>query len=123
MRQNVIIALLSVIATLLAVSVFTPSNSAVGQNAGGSATVGTEVAVATGSLTGGNSAFYIYDPGKKKVLAYVLGNKGLEVRAVRDVQFDLLATEVNQQSGVMTTVSAMRKAIGKTAKKDEKESE
>jgi hypothetical protein len=119
MRQNVIIALLSVIATLLAVSVFAPSHMAIGQNAGGTAAVVGDMAVASAPMTGGNAALYIYEAGKKKLLAYVLGNNGLEIRAVRDITFDLQATDFSTTAGKVTRVSQMKKAIQSQAKSEE----
>ncbi len=76
MRQNLIIALLSVIATLLFVLVFRPETHVVlGQNATGTGSVGAELGVACGSMQGGTgSAFYIYDSAKKKLAVYFLGN-------------------------------------------------
>ncbi len=116
MRQNVIIALLSVIATLLAVSLFSPPHFVSGQNAGGTAAVVGDMAVATGAMTGGNSALYIYDQAKHKLLAYVLGNNGLEVRAVRDIQSDFAATDFTGTPGKVIKVKEMRAAIAKIEK-------
>jgi hypothetical protein len=117
MRQNVIIALLAVIATLLLVSVFSPPHYVLGQMAsGGNATIGSEVAVATGSLAGGaGSAFYLYDPKEHKLLVYYLANSGLEIRAVRDLEWDMKAVDFNQPQGKMVSVQEMKKAIGKQA--------
>jgi len=125
MRQNLIIMLLSVIATLLAVMVFTrPAQVVMGQTASGSASVGTEIAVATGSLQGGSgSALYIYDAGKKRIMSYFLGNSGLELRAVRDISFDVVAQDFNGKPGQLTPVATMKKAVEKSAKASRKEVE
>lgn len=124
MRQNISIVLLTVIATLLAVKVFSPTPSVQGQNAGGTtATVGTEIVAATGSLMGSQgSALYLYDSAKRKLVVYFLGNKGLEIRAVRDLTFDLQAKEFNLDiPGKIVTVDAMRKAVMKMETKTKKE--
>jgi len=120
MRQNVIIALLSVIATLLLVIVLSP-HPVSGQNATGNATVGSDIAVATGSMQGGTgSALYLYDAKSKVLAVYFLGNAGLEVRAVRDIQWDLQAPDFNQPQGKVTSVIAMRTAIKKQEKQKAK---
>ena len=123
MRQNLIIVLLSVIATLLAVMVFrSPPAIVLGQTASGSASVGSEIGVATGSMLGGSgSALYIYDKTKNKLLAYFLGNGGLELRAVRDLSYDLQAIDFTGTTGKPTPVSAMKKAVYKQAKASAKE--
>ncbi len=124
MRQNVIVALLSVIATLLLVNVLKPTSSMSGQTTGGTATVGNEVAVATGSLIGGSgSNFWLYDNHAKRLAVYFMGNTGLEVRAVRDVSFDLEATDFLSQQGKQTRVNEMKKIVKKTGKTPEKEKE
>jgi hypothetical protein len=124
MRQNVIVALLAVIATLLAVAVFRPPQYVLGQmSSGGTASVG-EIAVATGGLQGGQgSAFYLYDPKEHKLLVYYLANNGLEIRAVRDLEWDFKATDFNQTPGKMVSVNDMKKAIGKQAGKSKKTDE
>ena len=122
MRQNVIIVLLSVIATLLAVSVFSPSPVVVGQNASGTAVVGNEIVGATGSLQGGSgSAFWLYDSKDRKLAVYVLGNMGLELRSVRDLQWDFRAIDLNIPAGKPTKVSDIKKDISKQQKPAEKE--
>jgi hypothetical protein len=114
MRQNVTVALLSVIATLLAVLVFSSPRSVSGQNATGNATVGNEVAVATGPIMGGGgAALYLYEVSKKRLAVYFLGANGLEVRAVRDISYDLEAPDFKEQAGKVTTVKQMRAAVKK----------
>ena len=116
MRQNVIVALLSVIATLLLVIVLSP-HPVTGQNATGNATIGAEVAVATGSMQGGTgSALYLYDTKDKILAVYFLGNSGLELRAVRDLQWDLQAVEYNGTQGKLVKVADMRTAVKKQQK-------
>ena len=123
MRQNVIIALLSVIATLLLVIVLSP-HPVVGQNASGNATVGADVAVATGSLQGGSgSALYLYDAKDKILAVYFLNNNGLELRAVRDIQWDLQAIDFNGQQGKLIKVADMKKEVKKLKAKSEKAEE
>jgi hypothetical protein len=115
MRQNLVVALLSVIATLLAVTIFSPPSSVSGQNTGGTATIGNEVAVATGPLQGGSgSAFWLYLPARQKLAVYVLGGAGLELRAVRDIQYDLQATDLNLPQGKTTKVRDIKKEISKS---------
>jgi len=119
MRQNVIVALLSVIATLLLVNTLSPPHWVSGQNATGNATVGSEIAVATGSiLGGGGSAFYLYHLPKNRLAVYYLGNNGLELRAVRDLQWDLEAPDFKEQPGKITSVRAMKAAITKSKASD-----
>ncbi len=123
MRQNVIIALLSVIATLLLVIVLSP-HSVSGQNATGNATVGSDIAVATGSMQGGTgSALYLYDAKDKILSVYFLGNQGLELRAVRDIQWDLQAIDFNGQQGKLIKVAEMRREVKKQKAKSEKSDE
>ncbi len=121
MRQNAIVALLSVIATLLLVNVLKPTSPMSGQTAGGTSTVGHEVAVATGSIVGGTgSNFWLYDTQSKRIAVYFLSNAGLEIRAVRDVSFDLEATDFNPPLGKPVRVNEMKKALKKAAKAAEK---
>ncbi len=121
MRQNLIIILLSVVVTLLAVSVLKSPSPAAGQMAGGTATSGMEVVGATGSLmSGSGAAFYLYDNSKQKLAVYFLGNNGLELRAVRDISWDLQALEYNARAGMMTTVDAIKKAVIKQQAKSKR---
>jgi hypothetical protein len=117
MRYNVIVALLSVIATLLAVLAFKPAPSASGQaSVGGNATVGGEIAVATGNILGGSgSAFWLFYRPEKKLAVYFLGNRGLELRAVRDVQYDLqlVDTGTSLTPGKMTSVAKVKAEVTK----------
>jgi hypothetical protein len=84
--------------------------------------VGSEIGVACGSLVGGSgSALYIYDAAKKKLGVYFLGNNGLELRAMRDIQFDMLAPDFNGKPGTLTSVAQMRKAIDKATKSTKKD--
>ncbi len=93
MKQNIIICLLSVVATLLAVVVvqnFTQQNVLVGQSGGSTATVG-PIGVATGKFQGGgdSQAFWLYLPGEDRLMVYNLGSRNrLELRAVRNVEYD-----------------------------------
>jgi hypothetical protein len=114
MRQNLIIALLSAIATLLLVVVLRSSPQAVGQSAGGGTAMGGELLCATGNLPGGaaGSAFWLFDPRAHKIAVYYLGNGGLEVKAVRDVGFDMEAVEFSAKGGQQTpTYAAMKKEV------------
>ena len=120
MRQNVIVVLLSVIATLLLVIALKPSPAAVGQTAGGgTATIGGDVVGATGTLPGGaaGAAFWIYEPHAHRLAVYTVGNAGLELKAVRDVQWDLQALEF--PPGKQTpAISAMKAAVQNLHKKE-----
>src|SRR5262245_19435146 len=123
MRQNVIIVLLSVIATLLVVDIMKPTPSLQGQLSGGvTAMGGGDVLVATGGLPGGNgSAFWLYDNKDKRIAVYALGSQGLEIRSVRDIQYDLQATFLNLQQGKMTKPSEVKREVAKLKKEDKDE--
>lgn len=92
MRQNLIVALLAVCATLLAVNVIQNMNQppvVFGQAAGNHA--GNYV-MATGVTTSGSEAvMYIFDVTQKKVAAYSTKNRGIEFKGVRTVQHDFKA--------------------------------
>ena len=80
--------------------------AALGQFAGGSAATGV-VGVATGPYSGGDpAAFWIYQPDAKKVLVYTYKTNRLELRAVRDITYDLGAIEFNTR-GAGPTVKQM----------------
>ena len=120
MKQNVIIALLSIIATLLVVREFNTPNFVIGQSSGGgSASIGTEIAVATGTTQGGSvSAFYMYHGPTNRLAVYILGSKGLELRSVRDLQYDLQIPDFNSsRPGVITSVKEVQGAVNPTPKK------
>ncbi len=124
MRQNVIIVLLSVVATLLVVDIFLkPAPSAQGQlGGGGTAMGGGDILCATGATTGGaGSAFWLLDAKKSRIAVYSLGNNGLELRAVRDIQFDLQATYLNLSQGKLTKPSEVRKALAGMKKSEGEE--
>lgn len=123
MRHNVIIVLLSVIATLLVVDILKPTPSLQGQLSGGvTAMGGADVLVATGGLPGGNgSAFWLYDHKDRRIAVYALGSQGLELRSVRDIQYDLLAPYINLPQGKMTKPSEVKREVAKLKKEDKDE--
>jgi hypothetical protein len=123
MRHNVIIVLLSVIATLLLVDIMKPTPALQGQlGGGGTAMGGGDVLVATGSLAGGNgSAFWLYDHKDRRIAVYTLGNQGLELRSVRDIQYDLQAPYINLPQGKLTKPSEVKREVAKLKKEDKDE--
>lgn len=111
MRQNIVVALLSAVTTLLLVLVLTPKYPVYSQAAGGTATLGGEMGVATGPLQGGGSAFWIYERPTKRIAVYVLGNGGqLKLEAVRDIQYDLQAPEFPAGKHV-PSIKQMKQAV------------
>jgi hypothetical protein len=118
MRQNLTIALLSVIATLLLLLVvqnFHPGRHLMLAQGGGSsgATVGT-IGVATGTLQGSDAAgFFIYDPTKERILLYDYNNNKLRLKAVRDVQFDVKLVDFSPPGQVGPTVNDVKSLVSK----------
>ncbi len=118
MRQNVTIVLLSVIATLLFIVVVqnlsTTREPMLAQTGGGAgATVGV-VGVATGTIMGADAAgFWIYHPGENKLMLYDYGNRQLRLKAVRDISYDIKATDFNLKGQVGPTVADVKKSVEK----------
>ncbi len=122
MRQNIIIALLSVAATLLLVLVLQnflgPTPVVLGQiGGGGTATVGT-IGVATGPIQGADAnGFWIYEPSRQKLLVYFLGpNNRLEFRAGRDIQYDMQVEDYTMPGGKAHSVEQIKGALNKGKK-------
>ncbi|MBI4584782.1 MAG: hypothetical protein HY717_12270 [Planctomycetes bacterium] len=123
MRQNILIALLSVVATLLLVLVLQnflgPTPVVLGQiGGGGTAAVGT-IGVGTGPIQGADAnGFWIYEPARQKLLVYLLGpNNKLEFRAGRDIQYDMQVEEYAMTGGKSHTVEQIKDAVNKLQKK------
>jgi len=106
------IVLLSVAITLLAVNVLKSPSPAVGQSSSGTASSGTEIVGATGStMSGSGSAFYLYDNSSRHLVVYFLGNSGLELRAARDLTYDLQIPDFNGRAGLRPTVKDIQKEV------------
>lgn len=92
MRQNVTIALLAVCATLLAVNLTNSIQGqvlrkALGQTAG---VQGGNYVIATGITQSGNEAMlYVFDIENKRLAAYFNRGRGIELRGVRNIKWDL----------------------------------
>ena len=115
MRQNLIIVLLSVIATLLLVLVLQQTSEPVyaQQGGGAGATVGS-IGVATGALQGSSAAgFWVFLPDSKRLAVYDWGSKKLRLRAVRNIEFDLQMNDFNIKGQTAPSVSDIRKALSK----------
>lgn len=122
MKQNLLLVLLSVVATLLLVvfvqNMRQPPVLLSQLSGGGNASVG-PIGVATGGITGGGdgSAFWLYDPGAKTLLVYFLGNGNkLELRAVRNIEFDMKVPEFAMPAGRPPSVADITKAVGQKKK-------
>ena len=118
MRQNIVVALLSVCATLLAVQVVLTIGKetapvfgqTVGSDGGGSGFV-----LATGmSSSGSNNMLYIFEPKSGRVAAYTVQSRGLEFKGPRQVTHDLIPEELTPKGRM--SVSDVRKALKKLKK-------
>jgi hypothetical protein len=126
MRHNVIIALLSACATLLAVNLVVSLRStpqlafgqAVGEPQGG-------FVVATGQTqSGGNAVCYLFDIGKSKLAAYTVKGQGIDFLGMRTLTYDLsMDAEEIRPGGGSISPDDVRKLVGKKGKKKEKEKE
>jgi hypothetical protein len=114
MRQNLIIALLSIACTLLAVNLYVTLSEPRMPLAFGQA-VGTptgSVALATGVTQGGSETMlYLYDLSNQRLAAYSTKNQGIELKGVRHITHDLKAVEFVAR-GKSPSVQEMKKAIG-----------
>lgn len=112
MRQNLIIALLSICCTLLAVNLVVALREPKLQVAHGQA-VGTpagQAILATGMTQSGNEAvLYVYDVGTQALAAYTTKGQGIELKGTRKITYDLQAPEYK---GVKSpSVAEMKKAV------------
>lgn len=117
MKQNLTLALLSVIATLLVViliqNLHQPPILLSQMGGGGTSTVG-PIGVATGPVSGAGdaAAFWLYDPAQKRLLVYFLNNKNqLEFRAGRSLEFDLRAVDWAMKPGLPPPVRKMQEIL------------
>ena len=70
----------------------------------------------SGGITGGgdSSALWIYDPSAQRVLVYYLGQRNrLELRAVRNIEYDLQAIDFGMPQGRAPSVADVKKAVSK----------
>jgi len=119
MRQNLIVALLSVCCTLLAVNLVVSLRGpqlpfglppAYGQAVGGP--VG-QVVLATGMSQGGSEAvLYLYDIPTQALACYSTKGQGIEYRGVRKITWDLKPQDF-KATGKSPSVADMRKAVEK----------
>lgn len=120
MRRNLTIVLLTVMATLLGVLVVQnlkqPPYLLSQLGGGGGGSVGT-IGVATGSITGSGdaAAFWLYDPAKTRLVVYVLGNRGLELRAARSLEYDLQLMDFTMKTGRAPGVRDVMKMVSSGA--------
>ena len=117
MRQNLIVALLSVCCTLLAVNLYvslgkTSSQVAFGQAA---AVPTSGVAVATVQGTSNDPWVYIYEVGTQRLACYRTANQGIEFKGLRQITWDLKLEELNPRLAAMgkVPVSQIRKELDK----------
>lgn len=90
MRQNVIVALLAVCATLLAVNTSRPRNDlpfALGQAAGVAS--GNYVIASGVNASGSNNVVYVFDTAQKRLAVYKVQARGIEFLGVRSVVSDM----------------------------------
>lgn len=119
MRQNMIIVLLTVCATLLAVQVVSTLSRDMNSPAFGQ-TVGTDggggkYVMATGmSTSGSNNMLYILEPKTGRVAAYTVQSRGIEYKGTRQVTHDLIPEELTPKSRM--SVAQVRAALKKLKK-------
>ncbi|HZN57764.1 MAG TPA: hypothetical protein VFD71_06780 [Planctomycetota bacterium] len=115
MRQNLIVALLSICCTLLGVQLVLHLQSsslpvALGQAVG---TPSGTVVLATGMTQSGNEAvLYLYDVTSQRLCAYTTKGQGIELKGVRQVTHDLKPVEFTPR-GKSPSPSEMDKAVKK----------
>jgi hypothetical protein len=91
MRQNVIIVLLSICATLLGVNLvrsFARPDHPLAFGQGVGLPTG-QVAIATVQGSGNEPWCYVYDVATKRLACYAARNQGLELKGMRNIQWDL----------------------------------
>lgn len=117
MRQNLVIALLSVCSTLLAVNLYVefqsePVPAAYGQATGMPAS---QVAIATVQGTAQDPWCYVYDVAGQRLAVYRCGNQGLEFKGLRQITWDLKLEELNARLATTgrVPVAAIRKELEK----------
>jgi hypothetical protein len=98
MRQNMVIVLLSVCCTLLAVNLYVTlgekaTPTALGQAAANNPT--SQVAIATSQDTSNSPVAFIYEVGTQRLAAYKVGNRGIELKGLRQITWDLRLEELN----------------------------
>ena len=113
MRNNTVIALLAVCATLLAVQVVSTVNQGpapvFGQAVGN--TAGADYVLATGmSTTGNNNMLFIFETKTQKLAASTVATRGIEFKGTRQVTWDLIPEEFTPR-GKGVTVKTVKKAV------------
>lgn len=115
MRQNLVIVGLSVCCTLLAVNLYvllqSPDRAAFGQ--GAAVPTGT-VAMAAVQNSSQDANVYIYDVASQRLALYAARNRGIELKGLRQITWDLQLVEL---PGTLVNrplpVSAIRKELEK----------
>ena len=115
MRQNLVIVALSVCCTLLAVNLYVtlqlPQQPAFGQ---GAAIPTGQVAMAAVQNTSQDPYVYIYDVASQRLALYTARNRGLELKGVRHITYDLRLTELDARMvNKPLPVSEVKKAVEK----------
>lgn len=119
MRQNFIIVLLTVCATLLAVNLYVSLQRpdlpvAFGQAVG--VPSGT-VAIATSQGTGPEPWCFVYDVSSQRLAVYSCKNQGLELKGVRQVTWDIQIPELPPGlASKRVTVADIKKEVTKQGK-------
>lgn len=114
MRQNLVVALLSIACTLLAVNLIVELRGpqipiAYGQAVG---TPSGQTVLATGMNQSGNEAvLYLYDVGSQSLACYTTRGQGIELKGTRRVTWDLKAQEFKGTKS--PSVAEMKKATEK----------
>ncbi len=115
MRQNVIVALLSICCTLLAVNLVVALRGpqlpfAFGQAVG---TPSSSVVLATGMNQSGNEAvLYLYDISSQALACYTTKGQGIELKGTRKITWDLKPQEY-RATAKSPTVAEMKKSTEK----------
>ena len=122
MRQNFIIVLLTVCATLLAVNLYVSLQRpelpvAFGQAVG---VPSGSVAIATSQGTGPEPWLFLYDVGSQRLAVYTCKNQGLELKGVRQITWDLQIPDLppalaTKRASVADIKKAVQKAPGASA--------
>ena len=115
MRQNLVVALLSVCCTLLAVNLYVEFQSSPMPEAHGQATglPASQIAIATVQGTSNDPWCYVYDVAGQRLAVYRAGTQGLEFKGLRQITWDLKLEELNPRlaSTGKVPVATIRKEL------------
>lgn len=118
MRQNLIIALLSVACTLLAVNLYVSLNGTYGHPAAfgqGTGEPTSSVAIAAVQGTTNEPWVFLYDVSTQRLACYKNANQGLDFKGLRQLTWDLRLEELDPGWAAKgrIPVSQVRKALEK----------